>query len=198
MIENTSQRAPELHLLGAMSVGTDDYITGMEAQGQRELVESTDLPTESNYTDDSEYEALGFVFGPPHAHDPLFRPATLPAGWRKVGTDHAMHTDIVDEKGRKRASVFYKAAFYDRRASLSLVHPTNILGTIQWRDEEPDSLPIDELLTRDMAASWIAEELTRTRGHRDTYLTPGDESYKSYTAKLARLELMWFLLTDAE
>ena len=29
-----------------------------------------------------------------------------------------MHTDIVDDKGRRRGSMFYKAAFYDQRADL--------------------------------------------------------------------------------
>jgi hypothetical protein len=197
MIENTTKRDPALHLLGAMSEGSDRYITGMEARGQRELVQSTDLPTESRWTADSEYEALGFTFGQPHAYDPLFRPATLPPGWKKVATDHAMHTDIVDEKGRRRASVFYKAAFYDRRASLSLVPPTAVLGPIEWRDEAPTSLPIDELLTRDLAARWIARELRETREHRDTYLKPSEDSYKRYTAKIARLELMWSLLPPA-
>ena len=33
-----------------------------------------------------------------------------------------MHTDLLDEHGRKRASIFYKAAFYDRSAHVSLCH----------------------------------------------------------------------------
>ncbi len=44
----------------------------------------------------------------------------LPAGWKKISTDHAMWSNLVDDKGRKRASIFYKAAFYDRSAHLQL------------------------------------------------------------------------------
>ena len=31
-----------------------------------------------------------------------------------------MHNEIVDAKGRVRATIFYKAAFYDRRADMGL------------------------------------------------------------------------------
>jgi hypothetical protein len=32
-----------------------------------------------------------------------------------------MHSDVLDDKGRKRFGVFYKAAFYDRSCMLSFV-----------------------------------------------------------------------------
>jgi hypothetical protein len=118
VIENTGNRDNLLHLLGAMSEGTEKYITGMEKQGQQQLVASCDLPTKGS--DDPEFLRLGFTFGEPYEHDPLFRPATLPTGWRKDSTDHSMHVKIVDELGRERVSVFYKAAFYDRRADMRL------------------------------------------------------------------------------
>lgn len=31
-----------------------------------------------------------------------------------------MHSDLLDNKGRRRGSIFYKAAFYDRRADFRL------------------------------------------------------------------------------
>lgn len=116
MIEDTSKRNPLLHLLGSMGEGSSDYITGMEAQGQRQLVESEQLPIDTG--GDEMYEALGFTFG--DATDELFRSATMPAGWSKHATDHAMWWKITDERGRERASAFYKAAFYDRRAFMRL------------------------------------------------------------------------------
>jgi hypothetical protein len=51
--------------------------------------------------------------------DDLFYAVTLPTGWSKQATGHSMHSDLCDEKGRKRASIFYKAAFYDRDANIS-------------------------------------------------------------------------------
>lgn len=119
MIENTSDRDPLLHLMGALD-GSDSYITGMEAAGQRQLVESEALPTQINGGTLKDFEALGFTFGDPDPRDPLFRPATLPAGWKKVRTDHSMWSKIVDDEGRERARIFYKAAFYDRDAFMSL------------------------------------------------------------------------------
>jgi hypothetical protein len=117
MIENTSNRDPLLHYLGMLD-GTDGYITGMESAGQAQLVHSTDLPTKGS--DDPQFLALGFTFGDPHENDPMFRPATLPEGWSKQGSDHAMWSYIIDPFGRRRVSVFYKAAFYDRKASMRL------------------------------------------------------------------------------
>jgi len=50
----------------------------------------------------------------------LFIQAKLPDGWKKVATDHSMWTDLVDNKDRVRAHIFYKAAFYDRSAHIGL------------------------------------------------------------------------------
>lgn len=115
-----------------------------EKHGQREFVNSDTLPIEGtkpqrkfNYVkdgesgfetmdewfshpDDPQFAELGFVLGDRVPGDDLFRYGTLPEGWRKVGTSHDMHSTIVDERGRERASVFYKAAFYDRRAEISI------------------------------------------------------------------------------
>lgn len=85
-----------------------------EAQGQQELVHSELLPVDGS--NDGDVLALGIVFGDPVPGDPLFRKATLPAGWKKRATDHSMWSEIVDEIGKVRAVVFYKAAFYDRSA----------------------------------------------------------------------------------
>lgn len=97
------------------------FIEEQEAAGQRQLVASEQLPTEMHGGTQADFEALGFVFGDVTPGDPLFRAATLPAGWRKRAMDHAMGSEILDELGRQRVSIFYKAAFYDRRADMSLV-----------------------------------------------------------------------------
>jgi hypothetical protein len=44
----------------------------------------------------------------------------LPDGWQKRATDHDMWSELVDADGVVVASMFYKAAFYDRRAFLRM------------------------------------------------------------------------------
>lgn len=118
-----------------MIEGSTGYIEGMEAAGQRQLVDSCDLPTKGS--DDPEFLRLGFTFGEPHQDDPMFRPATLPEGWKKQGTDHAMHSKIVDTLGRERVGVFYKAAFYDRRADMRLTTVAGYVMHLLYNDEKP-------------------------------------------------------------
>src|SRR5262249_62223077 len=65
-------------------------------------------------------ELAGVVFGKVVPGDSLFVFVTLPNGWKKVPTDHSMWSNLVDDKGRKRAAIFYKAAFYDRDAHLRM------------------------------------------------------------------------------
>ena len=102
-------------------------IEEMEREGKAQLMNSDRLPVKFNVFHQSqaeaqaEFEALGFTFGDPDEGDPMFRPATLPEGWQRKGGDHAMWSYIVDELGRERVSIFYKAAFYDRDAFMSLV-----------------------------------------------------------------------------
>lgn len=106
-----------------LMAGTPRAIEASEKRGQGELVRSSNMPLElhaSKWGEDgkAEFEAVGFTFG--KKIDDVFQEATLPKGWRREASDHSMHSNILDEKGRKRVSVFYKAAFYDRRADAHL------------------------------------------------------------------------------
>lgn len=93
-------------------------IEAQEANGQRDLVRSTKLPIECKYCAREQFELLGIRFG--NVIDDLFIEATLPEGWSKVATDHHMWSEVRDERGRVRAAMFYKAAFYDRSAFLTI------------------------------------------------------------------------------
>ena len=106
-------------LSNAMVAATPGGIEQQEKAGQTALVQSTDMPLELAPSREA-FEAVGFTFGEPI--DSVFQSATLPPGWSREATDHAMHSHILDDKGRRRVEVFYKAAFYDRRADARLVH----------------------------------------------------------------------------
>lgn len=110
--------AAEGDFANAILAATPGGIERQEKAGQAALVASTDMPKEMSPSREA-FEKVGFKFG--DDVDELFLKAELPPGWKRAGTEHSMHSDIVDEKGRRRVGVFYKAAFYDRRADAHMV-----------------------------------------------------------------------------
>lgn len=103
---------------------TPGGIEAQEAAGQRHLVKGFQLPI--RYPHDQPVGIgkavlmeAGLVFGAPV--DDLFQQVELPKGWSIKPTDHTLHSDLVDDQGRRRAKIFYKAAFYDRRASIDVL-----------------------------------------------------------------------------
>lgn len=97
---------------------------GIEAQekaGQTTFVAGSTLPKDG--LDRAAFEKMGFKFG--EDVDTLFVSVTMPAGWQKQATSHSMHSDLLDDKRRTRASIFYKAAFYDRKAHIRLTRRYN-------------------------------------------------------------------------
>lgn len=105
-------------LINALVAATPGGIERQEAEGQRALVASQRLPLDMRDNTREQFEALGIRFG--QQVDDIFIKAELPAGWRKVTHEHAMHSDVVDGQGRLRIHMFYKAAFYDRRADMTI------------------------------------------------------------------------------
>lgn len=101
-------------------------IENQEKRGQQMVVEYRLLPKATNRCsnirpkcDDFEftkaqYEKMGIKII--DEYDDLFWNVQLPDGWEIKATSHPKWNDLFDDKGRKRASFFYKAAFYDRDA----------------------------------------------------------------------------------
>jgi len=160
-IRNTSKAMREdpaealLALAVGMSTGSaSSFIEDQERQGQSQLVNSDRLP--SDIRDREAFEALGFTFDKPDADDPMFMPATLPAGWKREGSDHAMWSYIVDELGRQRVAIFYKAAFYDRSAFARLVGLDSYVTN--WVEYDgPAVIFDDKWATRDAVRTAVAE-----------------------------------------
>jgi len=121
-IRNTTNRVDtEVFLSVAMAGGSAvGVIEAQEVQGQRELVASTQLPVKINSGERKTLEKAGVVFGPPTPGDPIFCDCTLPKDWMLQATSHPMWTNLVDETGKVRATIFYKAAFYDRDAFINI------------------------------------------------------------------------------
>lgn len=117
---------------------------GIEAQEKRGQIEQTfreTLPLQGTEPGEKrkQYEALGFAFGEPE--DNLFVNVKFPKGWRKQPTYHDMWSNLLDEKGRKRGVIFYKAAFYDQRAHCCL--ETRFHVTDDYADKERTMSVVD-------------------------------------------------------
>jgi len=108
-------------LLRAMSTGnSSDAIYQQEAAGQESFVQSETLPTDMSEDARNALEKSGVKFLGIIEDDPIFQYVELPEDWKKIPTSHSMYTDLIDANGKKRASIFYKAAFYDRSARLNI------------------------------------------------------------------------------
>ncbi len=126
VIQEDPELSALLHFAAAMD-GTTGHIEASEDRGQQHLVNSAQLPAKGTpggpdgyrKTKPDDWAAMGIEFGPIVEGD-IFRDATLPEGWKVEATDHAMWSKLLDDKGRERASIFYKAAFYDREAHIDL------------------------------------------------------------------------------
>lgn len=104
--------------IGLTGGRASDAILNQEKRGQAEAVNSDQLPTKGLLGADRHvFEAMGIkILDNQPTKDALFTLVELPEGWKKVSTDHSLWNNLVDAKGRVRATFFYKAAFYDRDA----------------------------------------------------------------------------------
>lgn len=150
---------------------TPGGIERQEAAGQAALVNSTNMPKEM-YPSRESFEKVGFTFG--EDADDIFVSASLPTGWTRQAAEHAMHSKILDEQGRHRVQVFYKAAFYDLRADATL------LPRFYTRSIFPGSLGGGNI-ERGAVVSAVFDEET------EIYRTPPCE-VRDHTARKLRME----------
>lgn len=176
---------PALLLLEALLGGNSAHaIERQEKRGQVALVNSCALPIKFNSGTKEQLEGFGVVFGEPI--DDLFCNATLPEGWKKMATDHSMWSKLIDQQGRERASIFYKAAFYDRDAFINVsrrfsycVEPVN-----GWSDKEYDKHQWHCVVTDCETIIWKSEPIGPGPDHSD-----GD-AYLNFINEKQALELV--------
>lgn len=123
-----------------IAASTPGGIEAQEAAGQMEQSLLQTLPRDNR--DRESFEKLGFKFG--KDIDDIFVEVEFPKGWRKKPTDHSMWTKILDEKGRERGSIFYKAAFYDRSAHVSLSRRFGVRQSYGEDGKETESVYIED------------------------------------------------------
>lgn len=112
-----------------IAASTSGGIEAQEKRGQQSLCAKMDdrLPIDGTKSpeDRKAFEKMGFKFAD-KPEDELFISAAFPPGWTKKSTDHSMWSRLVDNHVRERASIFYKAAFYDRSAHIHLIRRFNV------------------------------------------------------------------------
>jgi hypothetical protein len=108
---------------GALTLGLDALFGGagaierQEARGARELQSSEQLPV--NGLDEARCEELGIVIKGPSEGDPLFVDVVFPEGAEiKLNPDDPRGSELI-VGGEVVATMFYKAAAYDRYARIS-------------------------------------------------------------------------------
>jgi hypothetical protein len=102
----------------ALRAMTPGGIEQQEKEGQASLTTNSKLPQEMDDRTRELLESKGVVFG--DTVDGIFLSCMLPAGWKIVPTDHSMWSHLIDENDNRVAAIFYKAAFYDRRAFMRI------------------------------------------------------------------------------
>jgi hypothetical protein len=152
-ITDTSKQHPAIFLMEAAVAyrnGGDasNAILDQESRGQRELVAAAGslLPATGTINDsggtwfeetpmEELWKLYGVKIGEPVEGDEIWVRAELPQGWHILATDHSMWTKLVDNKGRIRARIFYKAASYDREA---FIQPERRFAASTRYEEEGD------------------------------------------------------------
>jgi hypothetical protein len=121
-VENTGTMQRRTRLPpGSSAKAFGSAIEEMEIEGQRQLVKSDVIPWKGAEHPSDMRDVMitqGFEFHGRVENDALFQYVTLPEGWKVRPTDHYLWTHIEDEHGEDRYAMFYKAAFYDRRARI--------------------------------------------------------------------------------
>lgn len=132
-------------LMGLMGQSPPGLIEAQEAQGQRDLVASEQLPVDGTEGHEDQWAKMGVVLLPKTGDD-IFRDTQLPEGWKKVRTEHSMWSELQDANGNVRAMIFYKAAFYDRSARVHFNH--------RYRCTQDYEVPDD-------CVRWIVQDATK-------------------------------------
>lgn len=120
--------ADEILFNALMTGSVSEAVDMQEAAGSKDLLCNDVLPIKGTLTPGvrsvdiskikTELESIGFLFG--EMEDDIFVKVKLPDGWYKESQSNYW-SYLFDDKGRCRASIFYKAAFYDRSAHINWI-----------------------------------------------------------------------------
>lgn len=146
--------------IAGVFMATPAGITAQEYRGQQELKNAKQLPNCPETTTKDCLERWGIKFLGPVKGDKLFQHVILPEGWMIKPTDHSMWSDLLDDKGYKRASIFYKASFHDRDASISI--ETRLRAgyeCVDWDEPHGERMFYPVIMTSNRVALWCGKPI---------------------------------------
>lgn len=102
--------------------------------GQTAIIYNTLLPKKGDW---ELLSKIGVTKNPESEDNSLFVKASLPKGWKIIPEkSSSYYTYLVDDKGLRRASIFFKNAFYDRDAFFACFNRFSIsTETSVWDDD---------------------------------------------------------------
>ena len=124
---NPEEQKNDILFMG-MICGTEKVVDAIEKDEQLRVIRECELPRSMKPNQET-FEKLGFVFEDIEDDNVMFK-AKLPEGWSMKPVE-TYYTSIIDEKGRERASFFYKGVFYARNGHMVL-HRRYIVKTLSF------------------------------------------------------------------
>ncbi len=152
-------------------------IEAQEARGQMIMCNASILPKDCPRAD---LESWGIVFG--EDTNDLFVNVIFPEGWKVFRGNSSYWNILRDNKGRPRAEIFYKAAFYDRRASMHLIPRYRVVEAGQY----PDRIRFDVVDGTEVIRSFNPGDFPR-----DDYLETFDNTMEDAETWLGDLHPEW-------
>jgi hypothetical protein len=153
--------------------------------GQRHLVNSNRLPADLAGRE-ADHRTIGLILGPVDPRDPLFRTVTLPAGWTRRASDHDLWSHLVDQHGRRRIAMYYRAATGHRAAHATIQSVDAYVAECAYAGTIPVADPA--WATR-QAIITAARTALQTLDNLDNLGAPRSDARDRYTAILTTYTL---------
>ena len=154
-----------------------DTIEQMEQDGNERAARNIQVAKDMTPAKE-EWEKIGFKFTEIPGDDVLYQ-AELPEGWT-MRTTSLYCSEIVDQNGNVRASMFYKSSFYDRNASMYL---TARYRVATYYTELEDGATTEIYFGNEQEKLYVAGEVFRKNEMTDEERKIAREKEIEYTLK---------------
>jgi hypothetical protein len=133
--------------MSALLFGVEDAVDMVTKVGQNSLINNTSLPIDircwGNYNGKEILESAGLKFLGIVQGSSLLQSVELPQDWKKERTGHPMWSNLVDDKGRVRANIFYVSQIGDSDAFMNLT--TRFSVRLDYDKKEKENISIAEV-----------------------------------------------------